>query len=75
MCLAVPGRILSISPPSSTQPLVMGQVDFGGLQREVCLACVPEAVVGTWVLVHAGFALQVLTDADARERRAWMGAE
>lgn len=75
MCLAVPGRVLCVLPPTPQQPLLMGRVDFGGLQREVCLACVPAVEVGVWVLVHAGFAIQVLADEDARERRAWLGAE
>jgi len=75
MCLAVPGRILRITPPTPQQPLPMGQVDFGGLEREVCLACVPDATPGTWVLVHAGFAIQTLAPEDARQRRDWMGAE
>jgi hydrogenase expression/formation protein HypC len=42
-------------------------VSFGGIRREVCLAYVPEARVGDWVLVHVGFALHVIDEAEARE--------
>ena len=62
MCLAVPGRVLSIA---GDDPLTrMGRVDFGGVVREVNLAFVPEVVVGDHVLVHVGFAITVL-DEDA----------
>lgn len=75
MCLAVPGQVESITPPSEEQPLAMGRVDFGGLTREVCLAPVPDVAVGDWVLVHAGFAIQRLQPDDAAARRAWIGVE
>jgi len=45
----------------------MGKVDFGGIVREVCLAYVPEAQVGDWVIVHVGFAISRLTEEEARE--------
>ena len=64
MCLAVPGKIVSID---SEDPLVrQGRVEFGGVIREVSLACVPEAVIGDYVLVHAGFALNVVDEEQAR---------
>jgi hydrogenase expression/formation protein HypC len=64
MCLAIPGKIVSID---SDDPVVRrGQVEFGGVVREVSLACVPEAVVGDYVLVHAGFALNVVDEEQAR---------
>lgn len=60
MCLAVPGRVLSIA---GDDPLTrMGRVDFGGVVREVNLAFVPEVVVGDHVLVHVGFAITVLDE-------------
>lgn len=65
MCLGVPGQIASIQPDESG--MTMGKVSFGGIQREVCLAYVPEAVVGDWVLVHVGFALNVLDEEEAKE--------
>lgn len=64
MCLGVPGRIVEISP---AQGLRMGKVDFGGVLREVCLEAVPDAQPGEYVIVHAGFALDCLSEADAAE--------
>ncbi len=64
MCLAVPGRILE----TDDSPLMrMGKVDFGGIVREVCLAYVPEAGVGDYVIVHAGFAISQVDEKEARE--------
>jgi hydrogenase expression/formation protein HypC len=64
MCLAVPGRILSITGSDETR---MGQVSFAGVGKEACLAFVPEAKVGDYVLVHAGFAISVLDEAEAQQ--------
>ncbi len=64
MCLAVPGKILSITGSDETR---MGQVSFGGVGKEAGLAFVPEAKVGDYVLVHAGFAISVLDEAEAQE--------
>jgi hydrogenase expression/formation protein HypC len=64
MCLAVPGKIVSISGVDTTR---MGQVSFGGVGKEACLAFVPEAKVGDYVLVHAGFAISVLDEAEAQQ--------
>jgi hydrogenase expression/formation protein HypC len=65
MCLAVPGRIVTIS---GEEPLSRnGRIDFGGVLREVSLACVPEAREGDYVLVHVGLALSVLDEEEARE--------
>jgi hydrogenase expression/formation protein HypC len=61
MCLALPGEILSID---ARDALAFGRVRFGSIVREVCLAYVPEVVVGDWVIVHVGFAIQRL-DAEA----------
>jgi hydrogenase expression/formation protein HypC len=65
MCLAVPGIIVSIRDASGFHRT--GIVDFQGSRVEVGLALVPEAVEGDWVLVHAGFALNRLDEADALE--------
>ncbi|MBM3791873.1 MAG: HypC/HybG/HupF family hydrogenase formation chaperone [Acidobacteria bacterium] len=65
MCLAVPGRILSIQ---GEDPLLRSaRVDFGGVVREVSLAYVPEALVGQYVLVHVGFAINVIDEAEAMQ--------
>ena len=60
MCLAVPGKIVEIDGSTA-------RVDFGGITREANIALVPEAVVDAYVLVHAGFAIQVLNEAEAEE--------
>jgi hydrogenase expression/formation protein HypC len=60
MCLAVPGRVVSIEGSSA-------QVDFGGVEKRALLDLLPEAGVGDYVLVHAGFAIQRLDPAEASE--------
>jgi hydrogenase expression/formation protein HypC len=62
MCLAVPGKILSIA---GADELRAGRVSFGGIVKEVNLACVPEAKIGDYVIVHVGFALSVVDEAEA----------
>jgi hydrogenase expression/formation protein HypC len=65
MCLAVPGKILSIE---SDDPIMRtGRVDFNGVVRDVNLAYVPEAKEGNYVIVHAGFALNIVDETEARE--------
>ena len=64
MCLAVPGKLVEISGAGE---LRMGRVDFSGVTREACLAYVPEAQVGDYVLVHVGFALSRLDEQAAQE--------
>lgn len=64
MCLGIPGKIIEIYELNGT---LMSKVDFGGVIQEVCLATVPESKVGQYVLVHAGFALNLLTDEEAEE--------
>jgi len=66
MCLAVPGEIVEMV---DDRGMTMATVDFGGARRSVCCACVPEAVVGDHVLVHAGFALTIIDAAAAAEAR------
>ena len=65
MCLGVPGKVLAIRTDVAGMP--MGKIDFGGVAKEACLAYVPEAVVGDYVIVHAGFALSRLDEEEARE--------
>ena len=62
MCLAVPGRILSIEDRDGT---MMSVVDFGGIKKDVCLQYIPDAEVGQYVVVHVGFALQRLDEESA----------
>jgi hydrogenase expression/formation protein HypC len=64
MCLAVPGRIESIYSERGTR---MGKVNFGGLVKEVCLAYLPEAIVGDYTIVHVGFAISRIDEASAQE--------
>ena len=64
MCLGIPGQIIE----TNDAPLMrMGKVDFGGIVREVCLAYVPEAQVGDYVIVHVGFAISQLDEEEAHE--------
>ncbi|HSJ07036.1 MAG TPA: HypC/HybG/HupF family hydrogenase formation chaperone [Longimicrobiales bacterium] len=63
MCLGVPGRIVSLAPDATG--MIMGRVDFGGISREVCMACVPDAEVGEYVVVHVGFAISKIDEAQA----------
>lgn len=67
MCLAVPGRIMSMHDEDG-QP--MAQVDFGGIRKEVCLAYIPDAVVDEYVIVHVGFAIQRLDEQSAQDTLA-----
>ena len=68
MCLAVPGKIIEIRPNQDEQVVgSLATVDFQGSRLEVSLAFTPEAKKGDWVLVHAGFALNVLDEAEAME--------
>lgn len=43
----------------------MGRIDFGGTQREACLAYVPEAIVGDYTVIHVGFAISLLSEEEA----------
>jgi hydrogenase expression/formation protein HypC len=65
MCLGIPGKILSLEP--NAVGMTMGKVSFGGVAKEVCLAYVPEAQVGDYVIVHAGFALNTMNEEEANE--------
>ncbi len=66
MCLGVPGKIIEIGRPDPLG-MTMGKVSFAGIAKDVCLAYVPEARVGDYVIVHAGFALSCLDEAEANE--------
>ncbi|MDX2075958.1 MAG: HypC/HybG/HupF family hydrogenase formation chaperone [bacterium] len=65
MCLAVPGKIISIM---GDDPFTrMGKISFGGVIKEANLAYVPEAKVNDYVLVHVGFALKIVDEAEAHQ--------
>ena len=64
MCLAIPGKIENISAGESLLER-SGKVNFGGIRKDINLAYVPEAVVGDYVVVHVGFALSRVDEAEA----------
>ncbi|TAK94347.1 MAG: HypC/HybG/HupF family hydrogenase formation chaperone [Verrucomicrobia bacterium] len=65
MCLAIPGKVETIS---SDDPITrMGRINFGGVIKEASLAYVPEAKVGDYVIVHAGFALSKVDQDEAHK--------
>lgn len=64
MCLGVPGKIVEIYEQNG---LKMAKVDFGGIFREACLDYVPEAQVGEYCVIHVGFAISLLSEAEAQE--------
>lgn len=64
MCLAVPGKVISIS---GDDPIMRtGKVNFGGIVKEINLAYVPEAQIGDYVIVHVGFAISLVNEAEAQ---------
>lgn len=63
MCLAVPGKVMSIDDSAT---LTMAKVDFGGVVADICMAFLPEAKVGDYVLAHVGTALTLLSEEDAQ---------
>ncbi|MEZ4622412.1 MAG: HypC/HybG/HupF family hydrogenase formation chaperone [Caldilineaceae bacterium] len=67
MCLGIPGKVVEIY---ETDAIRMGRVDFGGVQKEVCLAYVPEIEVGDYTIIHVGFAITKLDEASAQETLA-----
>ncbi|WP_155056020.1 HypC/HybG/HupF family hydrogenase formation chaperone [Streptomyces blattellae] len=75
MCLGIPGRVVEIHDDAG---LRMATVDFGGIRRAVCLSCTPEAGVGSYVIVHVGFAITQVDEAEAHRTlevlRAMAGA-
>ncbi len=69
MCLAIPGKLLSVA---GEDPLTRtGKVDFGGVQKEVNLAYVPDARPGEYVIVHVGFAISKVDEEEARKTLAY----
>ena len=64
MCLAVPGKILTII---GEDVMRSGTVSFGGIHNQVILAYVPEAKIGDYVIVHVGFAISIVDEAEAKQ--------
>ncbi|PWR23121.1 HypC/HybG/HupF family hydrogenase formation chaperone [Zavarzinia compransoris] len=69
MCLGIPGRIVAIDDPQRR----LATVDVAGVRRQINIACIvdeahpPEACIGDWVLVHVGFAMSRIDEAQAAE--------
>ncbi len=63
MCLGIPGKVVSTY---REHDLIMGKVDFGGVQKRVCLEHVLEIQIGDYVLVHVGFALSRIDEKEAQ---------
>ena len=72
MCLGVPGQIIEID---HSHVLAAALVDFGGIRRWVCVECVPDAVAGDYVIVHAGVAISRIDAIEARRVAAILGDE
>ncbi|MCE1254028.1 MAG: HypC/HybG/HupF family hydrogenase formation chaperone [Anaerolineae bacterium] len=64
MCLGVPGKIISIYEANG---LTMAKIDFGGVSREACIQTLPEAKIGDYTIVHAGFGLNILSEEEAMD--------
>jgi hydrogenase expression/formation protein HypC len=68
MCLAIPGKILSINRSSSGDDVFReGKVSFGGITKQVNLCMVPDAVIGDYVLVHVGVAISKIDEEEAQK--------
>jgi hydrogenase expression/formation protein HypC len=68
VCLAIPGKLLERWEDESGTPF--GKLAFGTVRREVCLAYTPEAEIGAYLIVHVGFAIQILDEQAALEALA-----
>jgi hydrogenase expression/formation protein HypC len=64
MCLGIPGRVTEIRDEGG---LAMGKVDFGGVRKDACLAYLPEVKLGDYVIVHVGFAISQVDEAEAKK--------
>jgi hydrogenase expression/formation protein HypC len=62
MCLGIPGRVTEIRDEAG---LTMGRVDFGGVRKDACLAYLPDVQIGDYVIVHVGFAISRVDEAEA----------
>ena len=64
MCLGVPGKVIQIYEVNGMK---MGKVDFGGVIREACLVYLPDIEVGDYTIIHVGFGISQLDEAEAQE--------
>ena len=64
MCLAVPGQIVDVRDERGTR---MATIDFDGIKKDICLAYLPDIVVGDYAIVHVGFAISKIDEASAME--------
>jgi hydrogenase expression/formation protein HypC len=64
MCLAAPGKIISLFQQDG---MLMGKVDFGGVIKTVCLEYVPQTPIGCYVMVHAGFAIEQVDEEQVQQ--------
>jgi hydrogenase expression/formation protein HypC len=69
MCLAIPGKVVDLYREHG---VLMGKVDFGGVSKRVCLDHTPEVQLGQYVIVHVGFALQIVDEAEAKQIFAFL---
>jgi len=67
MCLAIPGKIISITDSKTDEVFRQGKVLFGGITKDVNLSMVPQAAVGDYVLVHVGVAISKIDEEEARK--------
>ena len=65
MCLAVPGKVVSID--ESNPDLRMAKVNFGGVNKDICIQWLPDVQIGEYILAHVGFALNKVDEKDAEE--------
>ena len=70
MCLGIPGKVVGTY---REHDVLMGKVDFAGIQKQVCLEHVPQVRPGQYVLVHVGFALAAIDEAEARRVFEFLG--
>ena len=64
MCLAVPGKVVSLFETNGVQ---MGKMDFDGITKTICLAYIPDIQIGEYAIVHVGFAIEKLDEKSALE--------
>jgi hydrogenase expression/formation protein HypC len=64
MCLGIPGKVVTVFCEHN---LLMGKIDFGGVVKQACLETLPQVIVGDYVLIHVGFALAIIDEAEARQ--------
>jgi hydrogenase expression/formation protein HypC len=69
MCLGIPGKVVTIF---HEHDLLMGKIDFGGVVKQACLETLPQVVVGDFVLIHVGFALAKIDEAEAQQIFAFL---